>query len=118
MFFIVNQNINLILNIVKIEKPKDYYQALKKYMVFENLKNCIKSNWLIHSDFECVINPITKEHTFIAGGYYIEYKNQKYSKDVQTFFNLEKYTISLYNESKYIEEIEEKYLQNPIDYSS
>ena len=87
-------------------------------MVFENLKNCIKANWLIHSDFECVIDPISKEHKFIAGGYYIECKNKKFSKDVQTFFNLEEYTKSLYNELKYIEEIEETYLQNPIDYSN
>ena len=34
------------------------------------------------------------------------------------FFNLEEYTKSLYNELKYIEEIEETYLQNPIDYSN
>ena len=85
-------------------------------MVFENLKNCIKSNWLIHSDFECIIDPTTKEHTFISGCYYVECKNKKYSKNIQTFFNLEEYTKSLYNELKYIEEVEEKYLQNPIDY--
>ena len=30
---------------------------------------------------------------------------------------MEEYTKSLYNELKYIEEIEENYLQNPIDYS-
>ena len=85
-------------------------------MQFENLKNCIKTNWVIHSDFECVIDPITKEHKFISGGYLLECKNNKYTKNIQTFFNLEEYTKSLYNELKYIEEIEEKYLQNPIDY--
>ena len=84
-------------------------------MFFENLKNCIKANWLIHSDFECVIDPITKEHTFISGGFYIECKNNKYTKDVQTFFNLQEYAEALYNELKYIEEVEEK---NPIDYSN
>ena len=91
--------------------------SFKKYMFFENLKNCIKSNWLIHSDFECIIDPITEEHKFISGAYYIECKNNKFSKDVQTFFNLEDYTKSLYNELKYIEETEEKYLNNPIDYT-
>ena len=45
-------------------------------------------------------------------------QTEKYSKDVQIFYNLEEYTKSLYNELKYIEEIEEKYLQNPIDYSN
>ena len=75
-------------------------------MHFENLKNCIKRNWIIHSDFECIIDPITKEHEFISGGYLLECKNQKYSKNIQTFYNLEEYTKSLYNELKYIEEIE------------
>ena len=43
----------------------------KKYMKFENLKNCILNNWIIHSDFECITDPISKEHSFISGGYYI-----------------------------------------------
>ena len=42
----------------------------------------------------------------------------KYTKNIQTFFNLEEYTKSLYNELKYIEEIEEKCLNNPIDYEN
>ena len=87
-------------------------------MQFENLKNCILKNWIIHSDFECIIDPNTREHQFISGGYLLECKNQKYSKNIQTFYNLEEYTKSLYNELKYIEEIEENYLQNPIDYSN
>ena len=87
-------------------------------MFFENLKNCIKTNWLIHSDFECVIDPIAKEHTFISGAFLLECKNDKYTKNIQTFFNLEEYTKKLYNELKYIEEIEEEYLNNPIDYTN
>ena len=55
-------------------------------MQFENLKNCIKTNWTIHSDFECIINPITKEYKFISGGFLLECKNNKYSKDIKTFF--------------------------------
>ena len=87
-------------------------------MQFENLKNCLKRNWIIHKDFECVIDPNTKEHRFISGGYLLECKNEKYSKNIQTFYNLEEYTKSLYNELKYIEDIEENYLQNLIDYSN
>ena len=87
-------------------------------MFFENSKNCIKTNWVIHSDFECVIDPITKEHKFISGGYLLECKNEKYNKNIQTFYNLGEYTKNLYNELKYIEEIEEKYLNNPIDYTN
>ena len=87
-------------------------------MQFENLKNSIKRNWIIHSDYKCIIDPDTKEHKFISGGYLLECKNQKYSKDIQTFYNLEEYTKSLHKELKYIEDIEEDCLQNPIDYSN
>ena len=106
------------LEYCKNRKPKKLLPSFKKYMFFENLKNCIKRNWIIHSDFECVIDPNTKEHSFISGGYLLECKNDKYSKNIQTFYNLEEYTKSLYNELKYIEEIEEKYLNNPIDYTN
>ena len=81
-------------------------------MQFENLKNCILHNWIIECDLECIIDPNTKQHNFISGGYILECKNQKYSKNIQTFYNLDEYTKSLYNELKYIEEIEEKYSQN------
>ena len=92
--------------------------SYKKYMKFENLKNCIKKNWIIHSDFGCIIDPISKEHEFISGGYLLECKNNEYSKNIQTFYNLKEYTKNLYNELKYIEEIEEKHLNNPIDYEN
>ena len=102
----------------KNREPKKLLPSFKKYMQLENLKYCIKRNWIIHSDFECVIDPNTKEHKCISGGYLLECKNEKHSKNIQTFYNLEEYTKSLYNELKYIEEIEENYLQNPIDYSN
>ena len=92
--------------------------SYKKYMKFENLKNFIKRNSIIHSDFKCIIDPISKEHEFISGGYLLECKNNEYSKNIQTFYNLQEYTKILYNELKYIEEIEEKYLNNPIDYDN
>ena len=56
----------------KNRKPKKLLPSFKKYMYFENLKNCIKRNWIIHSDFECIIDPNTKEHKFISGGYLLE----------------------------------------------
>ena len=100
----------------KNRKPKKLLPIFKKYMQFENFKNCIKRNWIIHSDFECVLDPNTKEHQFISVGYLLECKNEKYSKDVQTFYNLKEYTKILYNELRYIEDIQENHLQNPIDY--
>ena len=106
------------LEYCKNRESKKLMPSYKKCMQFENLKNCIKTNWIIHSDFECVIDPITKEHTFISGGYYLDCKNDQYTKNIQTFFNLEEYTKNLYNELKYIQEIEEEYLNNPIDYTN
>ena len=90
----------------KFKKPKKLMSPFKKYMKFENLKNCILNNWIIHLDFECIIDPITKEHSFIAGGYYLECRNNKFSKKVQTFYDLKEYTISLVKELVYIDNIE------------
>ena len=84
--------------------------SIKKYMRFENLKNCILNNWVIHSDFECFIDPITKEHSFVSGGYYLECRNGKFSKQVQAFYDLKEYTISLVNELIYIDDIKNNYL--------
>ena len=109
---------NFHLEYCKHQEAKKLMPSYKKYMQFETLKNCIKTNWITHSDFECVIDPITKEHKFISGGYLLECKNEKYNKNIKKFFNLEEYTKNLYNELKYIEEIEKKYLNNPIDYTN
>ena len=75
-------------------------------------------DWIIHSDFECVIDSITKEHSFIAFKYYLECRNNKFSKKVQTFYDLKEYTISLVKELIYIDDIDSNYLQNEIDYST
>ena len=99
-------------------KPKKLMRSFKKYMQFENLKKFILNNWIIHSDFECVTDPITKEHEFIAGGYYLECRNNKFSKKVQTFYDWKEYTISLIKELAYIDDIESNHLQNEIDYSN
>ena len=103
---------------IKFRKPKKLISSFKKYIKYENLKNCILNNWIIHSDFECTIGPITKEHSFIADGYYLECRNNKFSKKVQTFYDLKEYTISLVKELIYIDDIESNYLQNEIDYST
>ena len=109
---------NFHIEYCKNRKPKKILPTFKKYMQFEILKKCISHNWIVHSNFECIINPNTKEHEFISGGYLLECKNEKYCKDVQIFYNLKEYAKILYNELKYSEDIEENYLQNLIDYSN
>ena len=59
-------------------KPKKLLPSFKKYMQFENFKNCILKNWIIHSDFICIIDS-NKEHKFISGGYLLLCKNEKYT---------------------------------------
>ena len=98
------------MSIVNLENQKNLMPSFKKHMKFENLKNCILNNWIIHSDFECTIDPITKGHSFISGGYYLECRNNKFSKKVQTFYDLKEYTISLVKELVYIDDIESNYL--------
>ena len=102
----------------KFRNAKKLMPPFKKYMKFENLKNFILNNWIIHSDFECIIDPITKEYSFILGGYYLECRNNEFSKKVQTSYNLKEYTISLVKELIYIDYIENNCLQNEIDYST
>ena len=46
----------------------------------------------------------------------MECRNNKFSKKVQTFYDLKEYTISLVKELIYIDDIENNYLQNKIDY--
>ena len=106
------------LEYCKNRECKKLMPSHKKYLKFENLKNCIKTNWVVHSDFECIIDPLTKEHTFISGCYYLECKNDKYSKNIKCFYNLEEYTKSLYHELEYIENIEQTHLNHPIDYTN
>ena len=117
-YFYSEEKYKFHIEYCKNRKPKKLLPSFKKYMQFENLKNCIKRNWIIRSDFECIIDPNIKEHEFISGGYFSECKHEKYSKTIQSFYNLEEYTKNLYNLLKYIEEIEENYLQNPINYSN
>ena len=101
-----SENIKIILNIVNLEKLKKLMPSFKKYMKFKIPKNCILNNWIIHSDFECIIDPVTKKHEFVSGGYYLECRNNKFSKKVQTFYNLKEYTISLVKELVYIDDME------------
>ena len=86
---------NFHIECCKNRKPKKLLPSFKKYMQFENSKNCILKNWIIHSDFECIIDPNTKERKFISGGYLLQCKNEKYSKHIQTFYNLEEFKKSL-----------------------
>ena len=83
--FYNEEKCNFHISYCKNRKPKKLLPSFKRYMHFENLKNCIGRNCIIHSDFKCVIDPNTEEHEFISWGYLLECKNEKYSKDKKLF---------------------------------
>ena len=54
------------------------------------------NNFIIYSDFECIIDK-NNEHKFISGGYLVKCRNDKFTKPVQIFDNLDDYCESLKN---------------------
>ena len=70
----------------------------------------IKLNFIIYSDFECIIDK-NNEPKFISGGYLVKCRNDKFTKTVQIFDNLDDYCENLKNELKYIEKINDKHLE-------
>ena len=85
-----------------------------KYIKFNKLQNCMLNNFVIYSDFECIIDK-NNEHKFISGGYLVKFRNDKFTKPVQIFDNLDDYCENLKNELEYIEKINDKHLNYKID---
>ena len=88
--------------------------ANDKHMKFNKLQNCMLNNFIIYSDFECIIDK-NNEHKFISGGYLVKCRNDKFTKPVQLFDNLDDYCENLKNELDYIEKINDKHLNYRID---
>ena len=86
----------------------------EKCIKFNKLQNCMLNNFIIYSDFECIIDK-NNENKFISGGYLVKCRNDKFSKSVQIFNNLDDYCENLKNELKYIEKINDKHLTYKID---
>ena len=55
------------------------------------------------------------KHEHLMSGYYLHCVNEKYSKPVQLFDNLEKFRDNLIDELDYIKNVNENILQFPID---
>ena len=66
------------------------------------------NNFIKYSDFECIIDK-NDEHKFISGGYSVKCRNNKFSKQVQIFDDLDDYCEKLKNELKHIEKINLSY---------
>ena len=114
MFYSKNK-FNDHITYCKTRKPQRLMPANEKYIKFNKLQNCMLYNFTIYSDFECIIDKKNNEHKFISGGYLVKCRNDKFTKPVQIFENLDDYCESLKNELKYIEKINDKHLDYKID---
>ena len=102
------------INYCKDRKPQRLMPANDKHIKFNKLQNCMLNNFIIYSDFECIIDK-NNEHKFISGGYLVKCRNDKFTKPVQLFDNLDDYCENLKNELDYIETINDKHLNYKID---
>ena len=102
------------MNYCKNRKPQRLMPAIDKHIKFNKLQNCMLNNFIIYSDFECIIDK-NNEHKFVSGGYLVKCRNDKFTKPVQLFDNLDDYCENLKNELDYIEKINDKHLNYKID---
>ena len=102
------------INYCKDRKPQRLMPANEKHIKFNKLQNCMLNNFIIYSDFECIIDK-NNEHKFISGGYLVKCRNDKFTKPVQLFDNLDDYCENLKNELDYIEKTNDKHLNYRID---
>ena len=102
------------INYCKNRKPQRLMPANDKHIKFNKLQNCMLNNFIIYSDFECIIDK-NNEHKFISGGYLVKCRNDKFTKPVQLFDNLDDYCENLKNELDYIEKTNDKHLNYRID---
>ena len=102
------------INYCKTRKPQRLMTSNEKYIKFNKLKNCMLNNFVLYFDLECIIDK-NNEHKFISGGYLVKCRNDKFTKPVQIFNDLDDYCENLKNELKYIERINNKHLNYKID---
>ena len=105
------------INYCKDRKPQRLMPANDKHIKFNKLQNCMLNNFIIYSDFECIIDE-NNEHKFVSGGYLVKCRNDEFTKPVQLFDNLDDYCENLKNELDYIETINDKHLNYKYDKKS
>ena len=89
-----------------------------KYLQFKNLQNTIQHNFIVYADIESQMihkNKNIYEHEHLISGYYLHCIDQRYSKKVKLFDNLEDFRDNLINELDYIDNINKNKLNFDID---
>ena len=92
--------------------------STNKYLQFKKLKNTIQHNFICYVDIESYMIHQDKniyEHKHLMSGYYLHCIDEKYSKKVKLFDELEDFRDNLINELDYIKNINENKLNFDID---
>ena len=106
------------LQFCQTNKPQILMPSQNKYLQFKNLKNTIQHNFIVYADIESYMIHQDKniyEHKHLMSGYYLHCIDQRYSKKVRIFDELEDFRDNLINELDYIKNINENKLYFGID---
>ena len=112
---------NEYIKFCQTNKPIILLPSKNKYLEFKNLKNKIQHNFIAFADIESYMQYQNKniyDHKHLMSGYYLHCLDEKYSKKVKLFDNLENFRDNLINELDYIENINENILNYEIDMST
>ena len=102
-------------------KPMILLLSKNKYLDFKILKNTIQYPFITFVDIESYMKYQDKNiygHKHLMNCYYLHCLDEKYSKKVQLFDNLDDFRDNLMNELDYIEDINENVLNYEIDMST
>ena len=92
-----------------------------KYLQFRYVQNTLRYEFICFADIESYMmykNEKLSNHSHLMSGYYLHCLDEKYSKKVQLFDKLEDFRDNLISELDYIENINEKVFDYPIDMST
>ena len=100
------------------EKTLVLLPSKNKYIQFKNIQNTLQLPFIVYADIESymiVKDEKTETHNHLKSGYLLNCIDQKYSKKCQVFDKIEDFRDNLINELDYIDNINEKVFDYPID---
>ena len=105
------------LQFCKTNNTQILMPSQNKYLQFKNLKNTIQHNFICYADIESqmIFKENIYEHEHLMSGYYLHCIDEKYSKQVKLFDNLDDFRDNLIDELDYIKNINENKLNFGID---
>ena len=106
------------LQFCQTNKAQILMPSQNKYLQSKNLQNTIQHNFIAYADIESYMIDQDKniyDHKHLMSGYYLHCIDQRYSKKVKLFDNLEDFRDNLIDELDYIKNINENKLNFDID---